>query len=98
LIAVLTVGEIVWVVMRGFEKFSVVSIYGGEGVNNTKALGAILYTEYVFAFEIAALLLLVAMIAAVGLTFRGTKKRKAQNISAQVKVQKKDRLKILKDV
>ena len=64
--------------------------------SNTKALGAVLYTEYVFAFEIAAVILLVAIIAAISLTMRKRALTKYQNPSAQIKVRKADRLRIVK--
>ncbi|MDH3448434.1 MAG: NADH-quinone oxidoreductase subunit J [Gammaproteobacteria bacterium] len=64
--------------------------------SNTKALGGILYTEYVFAFEIAAVILLVAIIAAISLTMRKRARTKYQNPSSQIKVRKADRLRIVK--
>ena len=64
--------------------------------SNTKALGGVLYTEYVFAFEIAAVILLVAIIAAIALTMRKRPETKYQNPSQQIKVKKKDRLRIIK--
>jgi len=64
--------------------------------SNTKALGAVLYTDYVLAFEIAAVILLVAIIAAISLTMRKRGKTKYQSPSAQMKVQKADRLRIVK--
>jgi NADH-quinone oxidoreductase subunit J len=67
-----------------------------EGYNNTKALGAVLYTEHVYAFEIAAVILLLAIIAAITLTMRKRPGLKVQNISAQVAVRAKDRVRIVK--
>ncbi len=64
--------------------------------SNTKALGGVLYTEYVFAFEIAAVILLVAIIAAISLTMRKRALTKYQNPSEQIKVRKADRLRIVK--
>ncbi len=64
--------------------------------SNTRALGQVLYTEYVFAFEIAAVILLVAIIAAIALTLRRRTDTRYQNPSQQMKVQKKDRLRIIK--
>ncbi len=63
---------------------------------NVSEIGAILYTDYVIAFELAAVILLVAMIAAISLTFRGKRERKSQDVAKQLKVSKSDRLKILK--
>lgn len=64
--------------------------------SNTKALGSVLYTDYVFAFEIAAVILLVAIIAAISLTMRKRPRTKFQNSSDQIKVRKADRLRIVK--
>ncbi|HIP81116.1 MAG TPA: NADH-quinone oxidoreductase subunit J [Leucothrix mucor] len=64
--------------------------------NNTKALGEVLYTEYVLAFEIAAVILVVAIIAAIALTLRRRKGVKKQNQSQQVKTKKGDRLRVVK--
>lgn len=58
-------------------------IPGGE-VTNTEALGAILYTDYVYFFELAGIILLVAMIGAIVLTLRQREGVKRQDISAQV--------------
>jgi NADH-quinone oxidoreductase subunit J len=67
-----------------------------EGYSNTKALGSVLYTEHVYAFEIAAVILLLAIIAAITLTMRKRPGLKLQNISAQVAVKAKDRVRIVK--
>ena len=64
--------------------------------SNTKELGRILYTDYLLPFELAAVVLLVAMIAAIALTFRGRKDVKSQDVAAQVRVKSADRLKIIK--
>ncbi|MCH7882675.1 MAG: NADH-quinone oxidoreductase subunit J [Proteobacteria bacterium] len=64
--------------------------------SNTKALGSVLYTEYVFAFEVAAVILLVAIVAAISLTMRKRPETKYQNPSDQIKVRKADRLRIVK--
>ena len=63
---------------------------------NIEVLGALLYTEYFYAFELAALVLLVALIAAVALTFRGTRMRKIQDVGRQVAVSKEERLRVVK--
>ena len=67
-----------------------------EGYNNTKALGAVLYTEHVYAFEIAAVILLLAIVAAITLTMRKRPGLKVQNISKQVAVRAKDRVRLVK--
>jgi NADH-quinone oxidoreductase subunit J len=68
----------------------------GADYSNTKELGAVLYTQYVFAFEIAAVILLVAIIAAISLTMRKRATTKYQSPSEQMKVRKGDRLRIVK--
>lgn len=65
------------------------------GVSNTKEIGALLVTDYVFPFELSAIILLVGMIAAVVLTFRGVKKSKISNPNQQVFVKAKDRMRVL---
>ncbi len=67
-----------------------------EGYSNTKALGSVLYTEHVYAFEIAAVILLLAIVAAISLTMRRRPGLKVQNISKQVSVNPKDRIRIVK--
>ena len=64
--------------------------------SNTEALGGVLYTDYVFAFEIAAVILLVAIVAAISLTMRKRPQTKYQDPSSQIKVRKADRLRIVK--
>ena len=63
--------------------------------SNTKALGMLVYTEYVYPFEIAAVILLVAIIAAIALTHRKRRETKYQNPAEQIKVHPRDRLRIL---
>ncbi|HEY7377749.1 MAG TPA: NADH-quinone oxidoreductase subunit J [Steroidobacteraceae bacterium] len=64
--------------------------------SNTKALGAILYTKYVYPFEIAAVILLVAIVAAIALTMRRRTGQKVQNIARQIAVRREDRVRIVK--
>lgn len=64
--------------------------------SNTEELGRILYTEYVLPFEIASVILLVAIIAAISLTLRRRPMTKYQTPSKQVKVKRNDRLRIVK--
>ena len=67
----------------------------GPDYSNTKELGLVLYTDYVFAFEVAGLILLVAIVAAIVLTMRRRPNTRYQSPSAQVKVNKSDRLRIV---
>lgn len=63
--------------------------------NNTQALGYVMFTDYMYAFEVAGIVLLVAIIAAVALTLRKRKDVKGQNIAEQVAVKAKDRMRIV---
>jgi len=64
--------------------------------SNTEALGEVLYTDYVLAFEIAAVILLVAIIAAITLTLRRRPTTKYQTPGKQIQVKRDDRLKVIK--
>lgn len=64
--------------------------------NNTRELGLVLYTVYVYPFEIAAVILLVAIIAAIALTLRRRPKTKYQNPDLQIAVQRNDRIRMIK--
>ena len=64
----------------------------GVAVSNTRELGKLLYTQYLYPLEVAAAILLVAMIAAVALTLRHRKESKAINAADQVRVKAKDRI------
>jgi NADH-quinone oxidoreductase subunit J len=63
--------------------------------SNTKELGRLIYTDYVYPFELAAVLLLVAMVAAIALTFRRRRDTKTQDISKQVNVKRADRIRLV---
>jgi NADH-quinone oxidoreductase subunit J len=65
-------------------------------MSNTQLIGKVIYTDYIFAFEIAGLILLVAIIAAISLTIRDKKDKKTQTVSQQVKVRAQDRVRIVK--
>ncbi len=67
-----------------------------QQVNNTVEIGKVLYTRYLLGFEVAAIILLVALIGAVVLTLRSRKDAKYQNISRQVRVDPADRLRKVK--
>ena len=67
-----------------------------ENYSNTEALGSVLYTEHVYAFEIASVILLLAIVAAITLTMRKRPGIKIQDIAKQVAVNPKDRVRIVK--
>ncbi|HUM93845.1 MAG TPA: NADH-quinone oxidoreductase subunit J [Candidatus Competibacter sp.] len=64
--------------------------------SNTKELGSVLYTFYVYPFEIASVILLVAIIAAISLTLRRREGTKSQNPSQQVRVSRDDRVRLVR--
>lgn len=64
--------------------------------NNVAELGSVLYTTYAFPFEIAAVLLLTAIVAAIALTHRKPEGRKSQRVSAQQAVQRDQRVRLIK--
>jgi NADH-quinone oxidoreductase subunit J len=63
--------------------------------SNTRALGRLIYVDYVYPFEIAAVVLLVAIIAAIALTHRTRRETKHQDPGSQVKVRAKDRIRLI---
>jgi NADH-quinone oxidoreductase subunit J len=64
--------------------------------SNTQALGRLIYTDYVYPFEIAAVILLVAIVAAIALTLRRRQGVKSQNVSEQVRVKASDRVRLVR--
>ncbi len=97
-IALVMVVELIQLVWLKSKADAIPGLFGAnpEGYDNTKALGAVLYTEHVYAFEIAAVILLVAMVAAITLTTRKRPGLKLQNISEQVAGRAKDRVRLVK--
>jgi len=67
----------------------------GPSYSNTKELGRLLYTQYVYAFEIAGVILLVAIVAAIALTLRGRKIRKHQDPAEQIRVKRAERVRLV---
>ena len=67
----------------------------GAGYSNTKEIGRLLYTDYVYPFEIAAVILLVAIVAAIALTLRRRKNTKHQDPARQVTVRRGDRVRLV---
>ena len=66
-----------------------------QGYSNTKELGRLIYTQYAYAFEIAAVVLLVAIIAAIALTLRRRKDTKAPDPSRQVRARREERVSLV---
>ena len=79
---VLVIGS--WVVAPAVPSVTATSAAGGVALTNTRALGNILYTRYLFAFQAAGLILLVAMVGAIVLTLRHRADVRRQSIAAQI--------------
>jgi NADH-quinone oxidoreductase subunit J len=97
LVGAVIVAEMAIVLVRGFVGTTapVQSLDPEVATNNTKALGTLLYTTYLFSFEVAGLILLVAIIAAVALTLRHRKDTKTQDIADQIRTRKEDRVRMV---
>jgi NADH-quinone oxidoreductase subunit J len=67
----------------------------GADYSNVTVLGKLLYTDYFYAFEIAGVILLVAIVAAISLTFRGRRDRRGQSVPLQHQATKEERLRIV---
>ena len=95
-VGLLMAGEMVVLLWRGFGAERIATVASPPaGYSNTRALGQVLYTDYVFAFEIAAVILLVAIVAAIALTLRHRKETKYQDARTQLAATKAGRLKIV---
>jgi NADH-quinone oxidoreductase subunit J len=95
-LVVVEIGSVVWVKNLGGAAPEAVASAAVEGYSNTRALGELLYTKYLYPFELAAVLLLVAIVAAIALTMRHRTGLKAQDVGGQVAVRAKDRVRIVK--
>jgi len=101
LVALVMAAQMIWVVgPLGPDVFSGEqlnqAVQQGADYSNTRELGRVLYTDYVLAFEIASVILLVAIVAAIALTMRRREMTKYQTPGKQVKVRKEDRLRVVK--
>jgi len=95
LVVVVELYYVLWVRRAG------VDVTGGaaplpEGYSNTEAVGAVLYTDYVYPFQLAAVVLLIAIVAAIALTMRRRPGLKTQDVSRQVAVRRQDRVRLVK--
>ena len=95
-IGALIVLEMAAVLWRGFLTFEQQPAAVGANIGGTKELGILIYTRYIFGFEVAAVILLVAIIAAVALTLRKRKDTKSFDPADAVRVKRNDRLRIVK--
>lgn len=95
-VGVVIVLEMAAVLWRNFLSFEAQGPANAGNIGGTKELGLLIYTKYVYAFEIAAAVLLVAIIAAVALTLRKRKDTKHFDPADAVRVKRNDRLRIVK--
>ncbi len=92
-VGVLILFEMGAIVLRSFQVAPVPA--ANNTLSNTQVLGMVLYTQYVYPFLLAAVILLVAMVAAIALTLRHRKDSRHQNVGEQVRVRARDRLRMV---
>jgi len=95
LIVVVEIGHVIWFKAQGLQ-FLTTPAGRPADYSNTKELGRVLYTEHVYAFEIASMVLLLAIVAAITLTMRKRPGLKVQDIAKQVAVRREDRVRVVK--
>jgi NADH-quinone oxidoreductase subunit J len=93
-LVVVEIGSVVWVKHLGVTQATATAL--PADYSNTRALGELLYTKYLYPFELAAMLLLLAIVAAIVLTMRQRANLKAQDVGAQVSVRARDRVRVVK--
>ena len=96
LVGALIALEMALVLMRGFQLQAPAVSAKAVEIGNTKLLGIQVYTEYLYPLQLAAVLLLVAIIAAIALTLRERKDSKRMDPSEQVRAKKADRVRLVK--
>jgi NADH-quinone oxidoreductase subunit J len=96
-LALIVGGIMVWemITILAFRYFGVEPRQIPADYSNTRELGRVLYTDYALAFEIAAVILLVAIVAAIALTLRRRKDSRRQDPSQQVKARREERLRLV---
>ena len=96
LVAALLVAEMAWILWAHYSALDIEEpAPAAAGFSNTKELGRLIYTVYVYPFEIAAVILLVAIVAAIALTLRQRKITKYIDPARQIEVRRKDRVRIV---
>ncbi|MEM7764687.1 MAG: NADH-quinone oxidoreductase subunit J [Pseudomonadota bacterium] len=93
-IMVIELTQVIWVKSWGIISLTDAPVLP-EDYSNTKELGAVLYTEHVYAFELASVILLLAIVAAITLTMRKRPGLKVQDINKQVAVRRDDRVRLV---
>ena len=92
-VAIIMLIEMILVLNKSY--FESLNLFVAPEISNTDALGSVLYSDYILPFEIAAIILLVAIISAITLTLRQTKINKNMNPADQVKVKRNNRIKMI---
>jgi NADH-quinone oxidoreductase subunit J len=95
LIVIAEIGSVIWTRHLGLDLVAQAPARAAD-YSNTRELGTLLYSEYLYPLELAAVILLVAIVAAIVLTMRHRSGYKAQDVTKQVAVQARDRIRILK--
>jgi NADH-quinone oxidoreductase subunit J len=95
LVVVAQIGIVVWVRRLGLAE-ATAPVPKPAGHSNTAELGQLLYTQYLYPFEVAAVILLVAIVAAITLTMRRRAGQKVQDVAKQVAVRARDRVRVVK--
>jgi NADH-quinone oxidoreductase subunit J len=96
LVGVLMAAEMAALLWKGTSGAPAIAGAPPPGHSNTRELGSVIYTDYVFPFELAAVVLLVAIVAAIAITLRSRKETKYQDPQMQLSARRADRLKIVK--
>ncbi len=96
LVGSIVIIELAYVILNTFNTQASAAPKVLPGTSNTKVLGTLIYTEYIYAVELAAVLLLIAIVAAIALTLRQRKDSKTNDPSKAVRVKAADRLRIVK--
>ena len=95
LVVVVEIAHVIWFRSQGLAFLTTPQPHPAD-YSNTKELGAVLYTQHVYAFELASVILLLAIVAAITLTMRKRPGLKVQNIAKQVAVRRQDRVRLVK--
>ncbi|MGH8726649.1 MAG: NADH-quinone oxidoreductase subunit J [Burkholderiales bacterium] len=94
-VAILLVAEMTLVLGSKYFESAKIAATRPSDYSNTKELGRLIYTDYVYPFEIAAVILLVAIVAAIALTLRRRKDSRYQDPSQQIAVRREERVRIV---
>jgi NADH-quinone oxidoreductase subunit J len=95
IIVVVELAHVIWFRSQGLRFLTAPEPHAAD-YSNTKELGAVLYTQHAYEFEIAAVILLLAIVAAITLTMRRRAGLKVQDVGKQVAVRREDRVRIVK--